>query len=73
MAGKLEKKKVKKGVCEIHKYALAEEKKCSVRWDKISSMWICKTCDSDVVLQAMATTGRKQQAYFSKINKKHKN
>lgn len=71
MAGKIEKKKVKKGVCDIHRYALEENRICSVRWDLISQMWICKNCERDVVLQAMAATGRKQSEYFDRINKNH--
>lgn len=71
MAGKLNNKKVKTGICEIHKFALEEDKRCLVRWDVISNMWMCKNCEKNVVLQAMAATGRKQLEYFNKINKQH--
>lgn len=57
--GKKIKTKWKTGICEVHHYALDDNKKRKIFYCSDCDAWMCKSCDKDIVLRMMALINRR--------------
>lgn len=48
------------GICDVHYWAKNDSKEREVEWCDVCQAWICKECESNLALRALAMVKRKK-------------